>query len=204
MITSDSSVPRLLEYSSSYKNIPLTKPAMADYTSLPAGTPVVTAGTTRYVAAPQTQTYAIQTESRGPSGVAWAALVIALILLIILIIFAIFYFRNRNTDNGNPFWLIVLGSGTGDETFAPDGNDIYIAAKRTTSFNLRVNASGTALTGRMFMVDNTINDPAVILTVVPGTGVTIVDNVGVPPGTIPGRTTAQYLWLSNTSITRLF
>jgi hypothetical protein len=158
-----------------------------------------------YAGTPATTGYVVQTESRGASGVAWAALVLVLILIVIFIIAAIIMFRNRNTDNGNPFWSMTIGTATGTDTFAPDGNDIYIAASRPTSFSVTLNApAATTLNGRMFMITNVANIPGVILTVVPGTGVVITDNIGSPVNTIPGGKTAQYMWVTNTTAIRLF
>lgn len=165
---------------------------MADYTSLPSGTPATTG---------QTQSYMTQ-ERRGASGIAWAALIIGIILIILVIIIGVMFFRNRNTT-GNPGWSVVTGGTTATEKFSPDGDDIYMAAARTASFTVTVDTSSTTLDGRMFMIDNTANAATVILTVAAGTGVTITDNVGTTAGAIPGRKSAQYIWISSSNIVRL-
>lgn len=177
---------------------------MADYSALPSATaqtsPVAAAYTPPVTS--QTQAYQYVEKGRGPSGVAVAALIISIIIALILLGLAIYWWYSMSRTNGNPYWTIANGvtSGTAD-SWSPDGNDIYVA-KNPASFTLTTNASGSSLTGRMFMIDNTFNAATNEITIVGGSGVTITDKTGANFKVV-GGTSAQLIWLSNTTINRL-
>jgi hypothetical protein len=176
---------------------------MADYSTLPAATTTTYAvpTTTTYHASPN---YVVRSESRGASTVAWIALVLAIILIIAVIILGIMYFRNRNIFDTNPPWVIAPAITTGTtDTFAPAGDNIYIS-RNPASFTLSISKPSTPTTGRMFEINNTNQASSVLITVRPatGSGISITDNIS-SNGTVEGRTTAQYIWTSETTIVRL-
>jgi len=186
---------------------------MADYSSLQQGPTAQAITSTQTPVSSQptqpAQSYQYVEKGHGPSGVAVAALIIAMIVALILLGLFVWVWYQGNKTNFNPFWVVTAGvaSGTTD-SWSPDGNDIY-QVKNPASFSLKINASGTSLNGRMFMIDNTANVSTNVVTVVGGTtsgstptAVTILDTTG-KNFKIDGGTSAQFIWYSNTSVTRL-
>lgn len=171
---------------------------MADYSSLPS----TTGAQPQLQGQAQTPAYQYTEKKSGPSGVAIAALIIGMIALLLIVVGALWWWYQMGKSNGNPYWAVFSGTSTGaTDTWSPDGNDMY-QVKNPTSFTLTVNTSSVSLNGRMFMVDNTANANTHNVTVAGGSGVTISDNTGKGLKVV-GGTSAQFIWYTSTTITRL-
>ena len=130
--------------------------------------------------------------------VAILGVILAIASLIVTIFWIILSIITRNRDINDPFWTLIQGQSTGNDTFLSDGNDIYIA-RNSAAFTLNVGYKSLPITARLFMIDNTAS--ANPITVV-GNNTSITDNIN--KGVVNGRTTGMYIWTSNVTITRLF
>lgn len=131
--------------------------------------------------------------------IAWIALGLAVIALIMFIILVLVWFFNRRSDSKNPFWTIITGTGT-SASIAPDGNDLFIVPTKNSVYTITITSPGANITGRLFIIDNTINSKTAV--VVGGSGVSITDSTA-NSGTVAANTSGAYMWLSQSAITRL-